>query len=122
MKHRVKAQVDLNRIAENYNYIKSLVGTSKVMAVVKADAYGHGANEVSKRLSLLGCNDFAVACLSEALELRESGINGNILILGPTDALLIDEIADNGFVQTAVLCAYFQYDVVRYIGFFEKVI
>ncbi len=101
MKHRVKAQVDLNRIAENYNYIKSLVGTSRVMAVVKADAYGHGANEVSKRLSLLGCNDFAVACLSEALELRESGIDGNILILGPTDALLIDEIADNDFIQTA---------------------
>lgn len=101
MKHRVKAQVDLNRIAENYNYIKSLVGKSKVMAVVKADAYGHGANEVSKRLALLGCNDFAVACLSEALELRESGINGNILILGPTDSLLIDEIVDNGFLQTA---------------------
>lgn len=101
MKHRVKAQVDLNRIAENYNYIKSLVGKSKVMAVVKADAYGHGANEVSKRLAILGCNDFAVACLSEALELRESGINGNILILGPTDFLLIDEIVDNDFVQTA---------------------
>lgn len=101
MKHRVKAKVDLNRIAENYNYIKSLVGTSRVMAVVKADAYGHGASEVSKRLSLLGCNDFAVACLSEALELRENGIDGNILILGPTDALLIDEIVDNNFIQTA---------------------
>jgi alanine racemase len=61
MKHRVKAQVDLDRIARNYNYIKSRVGNARVMAVVKADAYGHGADAVAKRLSDFGCNDFAVA-------------------------------------------------------------
>ncbi len=101
MKHRVKAQVDLDRIAKNYNYIKSRVGNARVMAVVKADAYGHGADAVAKRLSDFGCGDFAVACLSEALELKESGINGNILILGPTDASLMNEVSECGFIQTA---------------------
>ena len=66
MKHRVTAQVNLDRIGHNYNYIKTLVGDARVMAVVKADAYGHGSAEVVKRLSELGCTDFAVACISEA--------------------------------------------------------
>lgn len=100
MKHRVTAQVSLDRIARNYNYIKSTVGDARVMAVVKADAYGHGAETVGKTLFALGCNDFAVACLSEAQELRESGVGGNILILGPTDAQLITEAIAGDFIQT----------------------
>lgn len=100
MKHRVTARVDLERIGHNYNYIKSLVGDARVMAVVKADAYGHGSIEVAKKLESLGCTDFAVACLSEAQELRAFGISGNILILGPTDAKLINEVIEGNFIQT----------------------
>jgi alanine racemase len=100
MKHRVTARVDLERIGHNYNYIKSLVGDARVMAVVKADAYGHGSIEVAKKLESLGCTDFAVACLSEAQELRAFGISGNILILGPTDAKLINEVIEGDFIQT----------------------
>lgn len=100
MKHRVTAQVDLDRIAQNYNYIRSLVGSARVMAVVKADAYGHGADTVGNMLESIGCSDFAVACLSEAQELRASGVKSNILILGPTDAKLINEAIDGDFIQT----------------------
>lgn len=100
MKHRVTAKVDIDRIKSNYIYIKSLVGNSRVMAVVKADAYGHGADTISKELYSLGCRDFAVACLSEAQELREAGLMGNILILGPTDERLIPEIISGDFIQT----------------------
>ena len=100
MKHRVTAQVDLDRIGHNYNYIKSLVGNSRVMAIVKADAYGHGSIEVARKLEALGCTDFAVACLSEAQELRSNGLKGNILLLGPTDAKLIGEVISGDFIQT----------------------
>ncbi len=99
MKHRVTAQVDLSTVKSNYNYIQSLVGSSKVMAVVKADAYGHGAEVIAKTLYENGCRDFAVACLSEAQELRNSGIDCNILILGPTDAKLIHEVIEGDFIQ-----------------------
>ncbi|MBQ3229559.1 MAG: alanine racemase [Clostridia bacterium] len=100
MKHRVTAQVDIGVIKQNYNYIKKLVGNSRVMAVVKADAYGHGAEKIAKSLEAIGCNDFAVACLSEAQELREYGIKGNILILGPTDTAFIGEVIEGNFIQT----------------------
>lgn len=100
MKDRVVARVDLSVIRSNYNYIKSSVGNSRVMAVVKADAYGHGSAVVANELEKLGCSDFAVACLSEAQELRASGVNGNILILGPTDARFADEIRGGRFIQS----------------------
>ena len=100
MKHRVKASVSLEQIRRNYNYIQGLVGKTRVMAVVKADAYGHGAGRIGLELEALGCRDFAVACLSEAQELREAGVKSSILILGPTDAKLINEAIDGDFIQT----------------------
>ncbi len=106
MKDRVVAKVDLSVIRSNYNHIKSTVGNSRVMAVVKADAYGHGSAVIAKELETLGCTDFAVACLSEAQELRESGINGSILILGPTDARFAGEITEGNFIQS---CDSFDY-------------
>lgn len=99
MKERVTAQVDLNVIRRNYSYIKSSVGESRVMAVVKADAYGHGAVKISEELKKLGCTDFAVACLSEAQELRSAGICDNILILGPTDTAFSEEVIQGSFIQ-----------------------
>ena len=101
MKYRVTARVNLDRIRQNYNYIKSRVGTAKIMAVVKADAYGHGSERVARELQDLGCTDFAVACLSEAQELRDAGINGNILILGPTAKAFVSEVIEGDFIQTA---------------------
>ncbi len=100
MKNRVTARVNLNTIRHNYNYIQS-VSNGRIMAVVKADAYGHGAVAIAKELEAAGCTDFAVACITEAQELRAAGINGNILILGPTDARFADEIIAGDFIQTA---------------------
>lgn len=105
MKYRATATVDLDIIRQNYNYIKSLT-ESKVMAVIKADAYGHGAERIGKELEKLGCTDFAVACLSEAQYLRESGINSNILILAPTDNELTDDIISGNFIQATDSLAY----------------
>ena len=101
MKYRVTAKVNLDQIGRNYNYRKSRVGNSRVMAVVKADAYGHGATVIGRKLFSLGCRDFAVACLSEAQELRKAGLEGNILILGPTAVSLMGEVIEGDFIQTA---------------------
>lgn len=65
-------------------YQKHIQNNSSIMAVVKADAYGHGAVEVSKALQESGIADFAVSNVLEAVELREAGIKGQILILGYT--------------------------------------
>ncbi len=78
--------VNLKQISENCNLIRNIISNKcKIMAVVKANAYGHGSVEVSKELQQK--NDiqyFAVACLEEAIELRRAGIKGEILILGYT--------------------------------------
>ena len=75
------AEVNLKTIASNLRIIKRLVKKRPVIAVVKADAYGHGAVEVSKRLLKHGVSSLAVAFTSEAIELREAGIKAPILVL-----------------------------------------
>ncbi|MCL2773082.1 MAG: alanine racemase [Oscillospiraceae bacterium] len=86
---RTWVQIDLDAIAENVRVInKILDGKSKIMAMVKADAYGHGATFVAKELEASGVDFFGVSSVDEAMQLRESGICKNILILGytiPTD-------------------------------------
>ena len=69
------------------------------MAVVKADAYGHGAARVGSELFDCGCRDFAVACISEAQSLAEHVKGANLLILSPTDVSLADEIISGDFIQ-----------------------
>jgi alanine racemase len=75
------AEISLKAIASNLQIIKKLVKRRPVIAVVKADAYGHGAVEVSKRLLQHGVSSLAVAFTSEAIELREAGIKAPILVL-----------------------------------------
>lgn len=80
-------EVDLDAVIHNFRQIKSkLTIGCALMAVVKADAYGLGAVEVAKTLQEEGCNDFAVTTVSEALILRQQGITGRILVLGPSSA------------------------------------
>ena len=75
--------IDLDAILENYREICAHAG-APVMAVVKADAYGHGAVPVAKLLERNGCAFFGVSSMSEALELRHAGIEKPILVLGHT--------------------------------------
>ncbi|HMA62638.1 MAG TPA: alanine racemase [bacterium] len=77
-----EAHISLDNLLYNYNQIKKRVDPCQVMAVVKADAYGHGAISVAKTLVEEGVKIFAVARLSEALELRAHAINKKILIFG----------------------------------------
>ena len=77
-----RAEIDLEAIAHNFRYTREISGGARVCAVVKADAYGHGAIKVAQRLMDEGCDFFAVANINEALELRDGGIKGTILILG----------------------------------------
>ena len=73
--------VDLDQIAANYQAIREKAGVP-AMAIVKADAYGHGAIQVARVLEK-DCDFFGVSSLAEALELRKAGITAPILVLGP---------------------------------------
>ncbi len=76
-----RAEVDLGAIAHNLDVIRATAGESKVLAVVKADAYGHGVVQVAKRLQQHGADAFGVALAEEGLELRQAGIDRAILVL-----------------------------------------
>ena len=73
--------VDLEVIAANYRKIREKAGV-RVMAVIKADGYGHGAVPIAKKLEK-ECDFFGVATLSEAVELRNAGVTAPILVLSP---------------------------------------
>ena len=78
-------EVNLAHIRHNCRMVKQLVGNNvKVAAVVKANAYGHGAVEVGRACLESGADCLAVAILSEAIELREAGIKNPILVMGWT--------------------------------------
>ena len=80
---RTWAKIDLDAICQNVKAInRHLNDKSKIMAIVKADAYGHGAPFVARELAGCGVDFFGVSSLDEALQLREAGISQNILILG----------------------------------------
>ncbi|HCL00082.1 MAG TPA: alanine racemase [Candidatus Marinimicrobia bacterium] len=76
------AEIHLDHLVHNLREIRKKVAPAEVMAVVKADAYGHGAVPVTKRLVEEGVKYFAVARISEALELRNAGIDEQILLFG----------------------------------------
>ncbi len=80
MTRPARAIVNLNAIKHNYRIAKSLVPNAKAAAIVKANAYGHGAVEVAKALTT-EADAFGVACLEEAIELRQAGIDNPILLL-----------------------------------------
>jgi alanine racemase len=71
----------LGVIADNFRVVRKAAGTRKVLAVVKADAYGHGVVPVARRLQAEGVDGFGVALAEEGLELREAGIDRAILVL-----------------------------------------
>lgn len=76
-----RARIDLGAIVSNYRLLCGRAGEGRVYSVVKADAYGHGMEPVSRALEAAGCARFAVSSLDEGLELRELGIGGEVLAL-----------------------------------------
>jgi len=88
--HRVWAEIDLPALRQNISVVRREVGPrTRIMAVVKADAYGHGAVPIAWHALRSGCDALGVGDSAEALQLRESGITGPILILG---AIIEEEI------------------------------
>lgn len=92
---KTRAVIDLNAIAGNYTHTAKACAPAKVAAVVKADAYGHGALAVAKRLNAVGCDFFTVSNIDEALELRTGGITGTILVLGYVLDEFLPEAVEN---------------------------
>lgn len=102
-------EINLDCVLRNLEYFKKIQKSNRdIMAVVKADAYGHGDQIIAKLLSENGVRNFAVSNIDEAIHLRKAGTQGNILILGytpieraedlitfdVTQALLSEEYAD----------------------------
>lgn len=108
-KARAWVEIDCDAIAHNLEEVKKLIpSTCEVMAVVKANAYGHGDVMVAKTLQQQGVKSFAVSSVDEALNLREAGIEGMILILGYTPEEHFHYLAEQQITQTLISLEYAQ--------------
>lgn len=95
MYYRTYLKIDLDAIEYNIdNVLRKLAGKAKLLAVIKADAYGNGAVEVGKFLESK-CDFFGVACVEEAMELINAGIKTPILVLGGVSPQQYDVIVEN---------------------------
>ena len=103
---RCWCEIDYNAISHNVNEIRKLVGPTKIMGIVKANAYGHGACRCAKELKKCGVDFFGVACVDEALELRQAGIDDPILILGFTPYEHFHYLVEENLVQSLVSLTY----------------
>ena len=96
----VWAEIDLDAIAYNTRNIKKLIGDKDLIAVVKANCYGHGVIGIIPTLLENGVSRFAVAMISEALEIRDNKITTPVMILGFTPLYLGEELINNNIEQT----------------------
>ena len=97
---RTWAEIDLDALAHNYHQARARTGPGvKYLGVVKADAYGHGAIQVSRKLEELGADYLAVSSLDEAEELRRAGIRAPILILGHTPPAMVPQLIEYRITQ-----------------------
>lgn len=100
---RAWREIDLDALTLNAAALQAALAPGcRLMAVLKADAYGHGALLAAQRLYREGVRDFAVACLEEGIQLRRQGLEGHILILGYTSPLLAEELARRDLTQAIV--------------------
>jgi alanine racemase len=93
-----RAEVNLEALRHNLRVVKRQAGTARVWAVLKADAYGHGAPAVARTLERARVDGFCVALLEEAVELREAGITGPILVMGGYYGSAYDEVLARNLV------------------------
>ncbi len=120
----VWTEINLDNLAHNIREVRRLVGEKVIItSVIKADAYGHGAAAITKTLLDNGSDRFAVATLSEAIELRKSGVNSHILILGYTPKYQSRFVVENDITQTIynVEDAIAISEVAKYLGKTAKI-
>ena len=104
---RTWLDIDTDALRENYEQISSkLTSGARVMAVVKADAYGHGAEQVVKELCKCGCEWFAVSNLEEAMQVKSAAPDSSVLILGYTPPEYAERLAFNGISQAVFNLEY----------------
>ncbi|MGI6085691.1 MAG: alanine racemase [Acetivibrionales bacterium] len=98
---RTWAEINLDNIAHNVKEIQIKAGKrTEIMAVVKADAYGHGVLETVNTLIKSGCTRLAVSMLDEAIQLRQIGVDIPILVLSHTNPSRADELIKYNITQT----------------------
>ena len=103
MERRSWIEIDLDKIKQNYLLFKNSINKRvDIMAVIKADAYGHGDAHIARWLSEQGCHLFAVSNIDEAVGLRNAGIKGEILILGYTSPRYAKTLSYLDLSQTIV--------------------
>ena len=103
--NRTWAEIDMAALAGNFRAIRESC-RQKIFAVIKADAYGHGAVPFAKALAAQGADGFAVATLEEATQLRESGTDKPILILGYTPPQQADTLVQYDLAQCVFSLEY----------------
>jgi alanine racemase len=109
-------EVDLEQLKRNVEiYGDQLAPESQIMAVVKADAYGHGDIEVVRALREIGIDLFAVSNIKEALRVRSVGIDGTILVLGYTPIREIELAVSNDITQT-IVCEEYAQEIIKEYG------
>lgn len=109
-------EIDLNVLKNNYKIYASKIGANRqVMAVVKANAYGHGAPRVALAMQEVGCRNFAVSNIEEAIELRQAGIEGQLLILGYTPIAALESVIDFDLTQ-AVFSEEYAEKALAFLG------
>ncbi|MFH0765305.1 MAG: alanine racemase [Calditrichota bacterium] len=86
-----RAEIDLSALAHNLSVVKHLAGPAQVLAVVKAEAYGHGLTRIAQEFEKLGVDYLGVSFLEEGVALRQAGVNVPILVMGG----LVDEQVDD---------------------------
>lgn len=105
--HRAWAEIDLNALAHNVNAVRKMLPSgTEYMAVVKANAYGHGDEAVCRKLSELGISWFAVSNLEEALSVRRVCPDAEIFILGYTPPECAADIAKYNIIQGVMSVDY----------------
>jgi len=103
----VWAEIDLKAIAHNIGAVRQLIAPkTKIMAVIKADAYGHGIVNVAHTADAAGVDAFGVARLGEAIVLRKSGFTNQILIFGYTPPEAAGQLIKNNLVQAVFSSSY----------------
>lgn len=96
-----QVMIDLQAIDDNIRQLKAYIGKeTEVIAVVKADGYGHGEVEVAKTAFAAGASMVSVATPDEAIRLRQGGITGDILIMGPSPVSFVVEAANYNIALT----------------------
>ncbi len=104
--HRTWAEIDLNALKHNFEIIRSEAGGAQLMAVVKANAYGHSVRHIVPVLDKMGASAFAVSNIEEAFELRKIGVTKPILILGYTPVSMAAQLAADQITQAVYSTEY----------------